>query len=284
MLRLINKVRLFLPAILFLFLMQPAAEAFEARVLPDDINPGDAFLVRITGAGPTEVPEAAYDEKQVYLGSCGEGCFIGIGAVDLETKPGVHKVRVGTATGKAELRFSVKSVKFPSLHLTLPEEKVTLGPEDMKRAEAEAEKLKVIWQTSTERLWQGSFSMPLENDISTVFGAKRIINKKKISVHRGADIKGKEGEAIRASNRGRVILAEELFFGGNTIILDHGHGIFTVYMHLSSFNVKAEDIIPKGNIIGFVGQTGRSKGPHLHFGVKVMGINTNPLSFVGLKL
>jgi len=98
------------------------------------------------------------------------------------------------------------------------------------------------------------------------------------------DIRGKEGDRVAASNRGRVVLAEELFFGGNTVILDHGQGIFTIYMHLSSFNVKPDDLVSTGDVIGSVGSSGRSSGPHLHFGVKVLGISVNPVSFAKLRL
>jgi len=154
----------------------------------------------------------------------------------------------------------------------------------MMRAKREDKRLKSICQIVSERLWEGKFILPLENDISTVFGTKRIINQKMISIHRGVDLKGQEGEEVKASNSGRAVLAEELFFGGNTIILDHGQGIYTIYMHLSKFNVKPEDIILKGDIIGFVGSSGRSTGPHLHFGVKVMDINTNPVSLAKLNL
>ncbi len=124
--------------------------------------------------------------------------------------------------------------------------------------------------------------LPLENETSTLFGTKRILNKKRVSVRKGLDIKGEE--EVKASNSGRVVLAEELFFGGNTIILDHGQGIYTIYMHLAEFNITPEDIISKGDVIGFEGSSGRSTGPHLHFGVKVLNINTNPISLVKLNL
>ncbi len=97
-------------------------------------------------------------------------------------------------------------------------------------------------------------------------------------------LKGARVKEIEASNRGRVVLAEELFFGGNTVVVDHGQGIFTVYMHLSEFNVSPGDLVEKNAVIGYVGSTGRSNGPHLHFGVKVAGINTNPVSLTRLKL
>jgi murein DD-endopeptidase MepM/ murein hydrolase activator NlpD len=136
----------------------------------------------------------------------------------------------------------------------------------------------------TDRVWDGEFIQPLDNEVSTVFGVKRIMNKKKTSLHRGVDFRGKSGEPVRAFNRGRVVLADELFYGGNTVILDHGQGIYSIYMHLSKFNVKVNDILEKGTVVGRVGSSGRATGPHLHFGVKIRSINTNPLSFLELGL
>ena len=110
------------------------------------------------------------------------------------------------------------------------------------------------------------------------------MNGKWVSIHRGVDMKGKTGEEIKASNRGKVVLNEDLFFGGRTIILDHGQGVFTIYMHLSEALVKPEDMVSKGAVIGLVGSSGRATGPHLHFGVKVMDLSVNPVSLIKLKL
>ena len=126
--------------------------------------------------------------------------------------------------------------------------------------------------------------MPLANEISTAFGTRRIINDKVMSSHRGLDIRGKTGEPVRASNNGRVVLAQDLFYGGNTVVLDHGQGIYTIYMHLSHFKVQEREMVSKGETVGLVGSTGRSTGPHLHFGVKVQNISVNPLSFTRLVL
>ena len=126
--------------------------------------------------------------------------------------------------------------------------------------------------------------MPLDNEIAMQYGVRRIINNTTESIHRGIDIRGRDGEDVRASNSGKVILAAELFFGGNTLVLDHGMGIFTIYMHLSKFNSKSGENVLKGDVIGFVGSTGRSTGPHLHFGIKAQELSVNPESFAKLKL
>lgn len=274
----------FFVTVLIIFLVCTRAFAFHAEILPSEISPGDAFIVKLTGLETKELPSAVLNNRQFYFSSCGSECFYAIGSVDADTEPGTYYIQLHSGETKKNLSLTVKSAVFPVIELTLPEEKVFLSPEDQKKADGEAEKLNSIWQIASERLWQGNFIMPVENIISTMFGTTRIINKKKVSLHRGLDIKGKEGEAVKASNRGRVVLAEELFFGGNTIILDHGQGIYTIYMHLSKFSVKPGYVVSRGEIIGSVGSSGRASGPHLHFGIKVLNISTNPISVVKLNL
>ena len=260
------------------------ADAYEAVLIPWSINPGDAFTLKITGVIPSNSPSASLNGKPLYLTPCGEGCLIAVGAVDVEAKPGVSKVLITNGTLKRHLPLVVKKTRFPRQSITLPKDKVILSPDDLTRADHEAERLQALWHNVTPPLWEGNFILPLNNDVSTLFGTKSIINRKKTSVHQGADIRGRKGEEVKASNKGIVVLAEELFFGGNTIILDHGQGIYTLYMHLSGFTVRLEDTVLRGDVIGFVGSSGRSSGPHLHFGVKVQETSVNPLSLIKLKL
>ncbi len=260
------------------------AGAFQAEVLNSEVNPGDAFLIKVKEVKTLQPLSAVLNNKPFYFSSCGQGCFIAVGAVGIETKPGVYTIQLSAGEKKKKLDLVVRHAGFPEITLTLPDKKVFPGPEDLKRAQREDAKLKALWQKVSERLWKGRFVLPLDNAISTQFGTKRIINKKKISVHRGMDIRGKKGEKVKASNRGRVVLSEELFFGGNTIVIDHGQGIYTIYMHLSEIQVKLDDIVAKGDSIGLVGSSGRATGPHLHLGVKVLNVNTNPVSFFELDL
>lgn len=260
------------------------AEAFHAKVLPSKIHQGDAFVVRVSGLKGKTEPSAVLNNKPLSFSSCGKGCFVAIGAVDLTASPGTYRIPLKIGKQKIMLRMRVLESRFETIHLTLPEDKVSPSPEDIERIKKEADLLNSLWLVDSLKLWEGSFVLPLDNPLSTSFGTKRIINKETVSLHRGLDMQGEEGEGIKASNTGMVLLTEELFFGGNTVVLDHGQGIFTVYMHLSNFNVSPGDLVSKDDIIGFVGSSGRSSGPHLHFGVKVMGVNTNPVSITGLKL
>ena len=260
------------------------ASAFHAEVLPKAIEQGDAFLIKVTNVDTADHPVAFLNKKRLYFSLCGDACFVTVGAIDVEKKPGTYPVNVLVSGQKKTLTLVVKPAHFPTLNLTLPDKKVFLSKKDLKRVKKEQERLSSLFQVVSEKIWDGAFILPLDNEFSTLFGTKRIMNKKKISIHRGLDIRGKLGETVRASNNGRVVLAEELFFGGNTVIIDHGQGIYTFYMHLSKMNVRPGSYISKGETVGYVGASGRATGPHLHFGVKVLNVSTNPLSIVGLNL
>ncbi len=274
----------FISALVILSFWAPLVYAFEVKAEPSSINPGDAFLLRISGLKGLAQPEAVFLGRPISIAPCGDGCYFGIGATDSKASPGNHMMQVRVGMTERSLQITVRPHIFPETHLTLPAGKVTLSEEDGERAAQEERLLKSLWPRHSAKMWEGNFSMPLGNEISTQYGVRRIMNKTKESIHGGIDIRGREGEDVRASNSGKVVLAEELFFGGNTLVIDHGMGIFSVYMHLSGFSRITGEEVSKGDVIGFVGSTGRSTGPHLHFGIKAQELNVNPVSFVKLKL
>jgi len=254
-----------------------------ARVSPRRIFPGDAFVVTARGVrgGP---PSVIFGERTLPVSPCGRGCYAAVGSVDIKTRPGRYRVLVRQGKRKRSAKLTVRRASFPSLQLTLPEEKVTPSEEDLQRIAREADLLNAATGVVSGKAWEKGFIMPLDTPVSTVFGARRIFNGSHESVHRGTDLRGAEGDPVRAANRGTVILTEELFFGGKTLVMDHGAGIFSIYMHLSDFAAAPGDVAGKGDPIGYVGSTGRSSGPHLHFGIKVLGISTNPASLLKLRL
>jgi hypothetical protein len=264
--------------------LRESSIAAEVTVLPQELFPGDAFVLKVNDTKVSRLSPVSFKEKKFHFSRCGRRCFMAVGAVEMETKPGVYPVKLIIGRKRVHKNIVIKPIIFPTLELTLPEEQVFLSTENLKRAKEEERKLKSLFCKVSRRFWKGDFMLPLENEISSFFGTKRIFNEKRISFHRGLDIRGEEGEEVRASNRGRVMLAEGLFFGGNTIILDHGQGIHTLYMHLSEMNVRPGEIVSKGDVIGFVGSSGRSSGYHLHFGIKIMNTSINPLSLTELDM
>ncbi len=275
---------LFLPLLLLCAGTATLADAFRVTTEPQTVYPGDPFLIRITELSSAHHPVASFAGRKFMFVTCGDDCAIAVCAADLALKPGKYRIMVTAGKRKRRATITVRRHEPAVARITLPPDKVTLSPDDMQRVEREENLLKAIWIEHAEKMWDGSFLLPLQNEVSTQFGVKRVINNKTVSFHRGIDIRGKEGEGVRASNSGRVVLAEELYFGGNTLVISHGMGIFTVYMHLDSFGTNKGKDVSKGEIIAFVGSTGRSTGPHLHFGVKVQDASVNPVTFMELKL
>lgn len=264
------------------FLSVPAF-AFRVMVSPKKIRPGDPFLVKVF-SNPA-FPEATVKGKKLVFSECGKGCYQALGALDLEAEPGKQRIDVVAGGKQKSIAIDVLKTEFSVQRLSLPEDKVFLSPEDQRRVEREAAAFKAIWKNiSPEKYWNGSFIMPLDNDFSTGFGVRRIMNEKKTSIHRGLDIRGREGEKILAANTGRVVFIEDTFYGGNTVVIDHGLGVYTVYLHLSSVKVKLKEHIEKGSVVGHVGMTGRATGPHLHYGLKINEVTANPVSVSRLPL
>ncbi|MEW6455690.1 MAG: M23 family metallopeptidase [Acidobacteriota bacterium] len=210
--------------------------------------------------------------------------------IDLETKPGIYKMIIYLNTKKGENFKIEKSIrilgkKFPLKKLWVDEKYVVPPPEALERIKKEKEILNSIWKTVTPNWFiNGNFITPLEGKGKFNFGERRIFNRKYRSIHSGEDLISKHGDDIKASNDGKVVLAQELYFSGNTVIIDHGKGLYTLYCHLSSFNIKKDEFIKKGDIIGKVGATGRAIGPHLHWGVKLYDSQIDPYSLLSMPL
>ena len=144
--------------------------------------------------------------------------------------------------------------------------------------------MRELWKTppSTPH-WSGTFLKPVPGDVRGPFGRKSIINEQPRSPHSGVDLKGEKGTPIKAINNGRVALMGNHFFTGLSVVIDHGGGIQSMYFHLDKITVKKEQMVSKGHIIGLVGSTGRSTGPHLHWGIRNNGARVNPLRLTVLS-
>lgn len=161
----------------------------------------------------------------------------------------------------------------------LPEEMVTpLDDEIIQRIITENKTIKEKKLIDSDYIFfTQEFVIPTEGIISGLFGSQRILNDKPKSPHKGIDIAANEGTPVLATNDGIIILAEkDFYYTGGTIILDHGHGVKSIYAHLSEVIVKSNDRVLKNEAIGAVGSTGRSTGPHLHWGVMVFDVYVDP--------
>jgi murein DD-endopeptidase MepM/ murein hydrolase activator NlpD len=210
--------------------------------------------------------------------------------IDLELKSGAYTLGVkGESSDTSQnvgcsASIAVKEGKFATERLTVAPNFVEPNPEQLARAEAERQKLRAIFATITpERLWQGSFRLPLDGAYAgSNFGKRRILNGQAGSPHSGADFPAPAGTDVFAAQRGRVVLAEPLYFSGNTVVLDHGLGLYTFYGHFESIAVQAGDLVETGALLGKVGATGRVTGPHLHWGLTVNRSRVNPVQLLAL--
>ena len=124
--------------------------------------------------------------------------------------------------------------------------------------------------------WEGRFIVPCEGGVTTKFAQQRYINGAFSSTHSGVDIAAAQGTPVGAAAAGRVIFADELIVSGNTVIIDHGMGVYSSYLHLSKIDTAAGELVTQGQVIGLVGSTGFSTGPHLHWTVRVNGRIVDP--------
>ena len=209
--------------------------------------------------------------------------------VDLDTKPGEHKADAlfTMEDGRVEKREAVIKViskKYPTTELKVEEKYVELSKADLARANRESKETEGIFAvTSNEMLWNEPFTVPIPGGTGTNFGHRRVFNGEPRAPHSGADLRATTGTPIHATNSGRVMLAKNLFFTGNTVILDHGAGIYSLYAHLSRIDIKRGDAVRNGQIVGLAGATGRVTGPHLHWGMRVQGARVDPFTLVTVK-
>ena len=207
--------------------------------------------------------------------------------VDLDSKPGDHAVDVTFAYEDGRTRVVrepvvVRAEQYPTTELEVEERYVELSPEDQARADREAAETSAIYDTFTpERFWSDAFEVPVRGaKDGRNFGHRRVFNGQPRAPHSGADLRATTGTPIYAANRGRVVLAKELFFSGNAVYIDHGYGLYSTYLHLSKIDVAVGDIVERGQQLGLAGATGRVTGAHLHWGVRLLDARVDPFSLI----
>jgi murein DD-endopeptidase MepM/ murein hydrolase activator NlpD len=199
--------------------------------------------------------------------------FVAQGSFSCELRKGVENINISL--------FKVKKFPYKEEKFNVDEKKVNLSAEDAARAAKESEMLNQVYAVSMPApLYTAPFVIPLESFRTSIYGNRRVLNKSKKTQHLGNDFRAAVGVDIPVSNAGIVVFTGDLFFSGNTVIVDHGLGIFTMYAHLSEVAVKKGDILTQKQILGKAGMTGRASGPHLHWGVKVHGLWVDGFSLV----
>lgn len=250
-----------------------------AQGLPDTSStPGGVAVVALAGATR---PQVFFDNDRVMvLGAA--GAWKAVVGIPLSTRPGRHYLMVLTGGRKHSVPFMVKDRKFQTQYITLKDKrKVNPTPEDMKRIRRESKILnaaKATWTASDDIPF--AMTLPVHGITSSPFGLRRYFNNQPRKPHSGLDIAVPAGTPIKAPAAGTVVNTGNYFFDGNSILLDHGQGLITLYCHMSEIDVKEGDTVKPGQVIGKVGMTGRATGPHLHWGVIMNRVSVDPNLFL----
>jgi murein DD-endopeptidase MepM/ murein hydrolase activator NlpD len=275
-------------------LLAAAAATWTVRVQPVRLLNGapvlfqvkaPARLASLSGAWLNHHFDFSYNaSSKTWFALAGVGIEIAPGRYTLE----LSGVRATTKTPTIFSRtFAVARAEYPKIKVELTVEKkfTEPTPEQLQQIE-ESKKVKqdYLGRVTPEREWNGSFTAPADAPISDVFGSQRIFNGTASRPHEGLDFRVPAGTPVKAMNDGTVLLARFLYYEGNFVVLDHGQGLLTLYLHLSELKVKEGDVVKRGDIMGLSGGTGRATGPHLHVAVRWQGTYLDPARLMQLPL
>ena len=266
---------------------------------PARLVDGSPVLFRVTTPKPVRTLSGNWLGHDIEFSfDAGHKVWFALAGVSLETKPGTYPLQLHAETSGAgpsgqpaaatisfEKNIRVENQRYPRVLLKVPGRYTAPSPDDQREIEEDkATKAEAFKTLSADREWSGSFAAPVSAEISDLFGVQRVFNGSVQSTHQGLDFRVLSGTSVAAVNRGRVILARPLFFEGNCVVIDHGQGLLTLYLHLSKFLVKEGDDVDKGQPIGVSGGTGRATGPHLHLAVRWQGVYLDPQALLKLRL
>ena len=267
------------------FLLAPALllarPALAAKPKPPVAAPGGVARLRLAAGDPA--PKAHLNGARLLVRREKDE-WVALAGIPLSAKAGATlRVEVDFANGKRELRpVKVVDKKYLTQHLSVAPGQADLPEEQLVRYQQEREHLAQVLRTYTEPGPESlALLQPVPGRRSGSFGLRRVINGMPRSPHSGLDIAAPEGTPVVAAAPGRVADSGDYLFLGRTLVLDHGHGMLSLYSHLSAVDVAAGETVAAGAPIGKVGMTGRATGPHLHFSVYLNAVSVDPAIFLG---
>jgi len=269
--------RLFFPLIAALAFL---ADAFAVE-LPDAASvPGGVALLELPASETP--PSATFNGRPVMVLANGSA-YTAVVGLPLATKPGTHTLNIKNASGNVTARkFTVTDKTYQSQHITIKNKRM-VNPEkrDMERIGREQRRIKkalASWNDHSPETLR--FLLPVEGPMSSPFGLRRFFNEQARKPHSGLDLAAAEGTPIKAPASGRIADTGDFFFNGNTVFIDHGQGLVTMYCHMSRIDVEPGQHVAAGEVIGAVGKTGRVTGAHLHWGVSLNDARVDPMLFL----
>lgn len=264
---------------------------WRVAVEPERVVNGSPCSIKVTSSEPLKSLRGRLLERTVFFDFDPQsGTWHGLAGVAVETAPGNYEIEFeGVTTAGARLshraRVTVAAANYPDVRLRVARRFTQPNAATLQRIKREqALKREIFSRVTPRRLWSGPFAPPLKSLITDIFGTSRSFNGVVQSVHQGVDYRAAMGTPIAAMNAGRVILAQGLYFEGNCVVIDHGQGLLTLYLHLSRLKVSEGEVVTRGQIIGLSGATGRVTAPHLHAAARWQGIYLDPETLIKLAL
>jgi murein DD-endopeptidase MepM/ murein hydrolase activator NlpD len=261
--------------------------ALSINIASRSIQPGELVVLTLAlNADPARVVVHAFDRVMPAY-KLRAGVWQALVGIDLERKPGVYDVDVEARVGASIVRgrevLMVQRRVFPTRRLRVDPNFVNPPAAVLARIASDAAFIKEVTGHSAEdRLWSAPFVRPVPDEANSRFGTRSVFNGEPRRPHGGTDFLSAAGTPVHAPNAGRVVAARELFFTGNTIVIDHGLGVISLLAHLSAMDVRESDTVSAGQIIGRVGATGRVTGAHLHWALTVAGARVDGMSALAL--
>jgi murein DD-endopeptidase MepM/ murein hydrolase activator NlpD len=230
-------------------------------------------------------PSFTYQKSPLaVLSSPQKSLWLLVVGIPLEAKNEIQQVEM-IKPYRAEVPFYMSEKTYTTQYLTIKDiRKVNPLESDLQRIKQEEEKFNLIYSSFSEKNpFEHSYAPPLKGPVSSLFGLQRVYNQQPRPPHSGLDIVAPEGNPVLACSEGKIADTGDYFYTGNTVIINHGMGVFSLYGHLKEIQVKPGESITQGSILGTVGQTGRATGPHLHWSMIMNKTLVDPLLFVTYK-
>ena len=284
--RLLILIVLAVPLISFAQTQIPTASV---TFIPALVEVGSPELIRVALPDAREVSGEWTGQKLEFFQGSSKRDWYALAGIDVGAQVGPSTLlimaKMPGGEGRLERPVEIHPAKYRTESISVAPRFVEPNPEDLKLIEADSQlKAKVFAQTAPERLWRGSFHVPVVSSPTDSFGVRRTYNGKLDSIHKGMDFRAHTGTPVRAGNRGVVVLARRLYYEGNCVVIDHGLGMYSISMHLSRIDVHEGEDVETSQRLGLSGATGRVTGPHLHWAVRWHGAYLDPAKLLKMNL
>ena len=263
-----------------------AAQELSIELRSRGTQPGDAVAVTITTpSSVTALTVSAFAARWPAY-RVDDTTWRALVGIDLERKPGPYVLSVATSglhVLTASRSFTVEPKQFPRRVLKVAPDFVNPPPAQLARIEKDSEFMRSVYaHSASEPEWRSGLTRPVAEPANSSFGTRSVFNGEPRSPHSGTDFLSPSGTPIHAPAAGRVLAARDLFFTGNTVVIDHGLGVYSMLAHLSRIDIREGQTIAQGDSVGLVGATGRVTGAHLHWALRVGAARVDPLSVLAL--